>query len=182
MSERRGSTLLGGLLGDLLARLAANLGLDDDGLALGHLGNEHRVDVGEHTALGDGDTAKELVELLVVADGELDVAGDDAALLVVASSVASKLEDLSSEVLEDGSEGHGGTTTDAGGELALLQKARDTANGELKPGLGALGDGLLARSTTSTLSSSLSFASHFVSFGVGKICDPRWVSAKSGPS
>ena len=171
--REEGSTLLGALLGDLLARLAANLGLDDDGLALGHLGDEHRVDVGEHTALGDGDTAKELVELLVVADGELDVAGDDAALLVVASSVASKLEDLSSEVLEDGSEVHGGTTTDAGGELALLQKARDTANGELKPGLGALGDGLLARSTTSTLSSSLSLASHFLSFGVGKICDPR---------
>jgi hypothetical protein len=78
------------------------------------------VDVGEDTALGDGHAAKELVELLVVADGQLDVAGDDAGLLVVAGSVAGKLEDLSGEVLEDGSKVHGGTTTDAGGELALL--------------------------------------------------------------
>jgi len=52
------------------------------------------VDVGEHAALGDGHAAKELVELLVVADGQLDVAGDDAALLVVAGSVAGELKDL----------------------------------------------------------------------------------------
>lgn len=57
------------------------------------------MDVGEDTALGDGDVAEELVQLLVVPDGELKVAGDDTSLLVVASSVASKLEDFSGEVL-----------------------------------------------------------------------------------
>ena len=40
-------------------------------LALGLLGEKHGVDVRENTAGGDGDAAKELVELLVVADGEL---------------------------------------------------------------------------------------------------------------
>ena len=47
------------------------------------------VNVGENTALGDGDMSKELIQLLVVANGELKMTGDDASLLVVTSSVAS---------------------------------------------------------------------------------------------
>ena len=78
-------------------------------LLLALLGEEHRVDVGEDTSRGNGHSSKELAELLVVADGKLDVAGDDAVLLVVAGSVTSKLKDLSSKVLEDSSEVHGGT-------------------------------------------------------------------------
>ena len=87
------------------------------------------MDVGQNTTAGDGHTAEELVELLVVADGELDVAGHNAGLLVVAGGVTSKLKDLSSEVLKDGGQVDGGTSTDTGGELALLQKAlSDTGN------------------------------------------------------
>lgn len=67
------------------------------------------VDVGEHTTLGNGDVAEQLVQLLVVADGELQVTGDDAGLLVVTSSVAGQLEDFSGEVLEDSGEIDGGT-------------------------------------------------------------------------
>jgi len=62
------------------------------------------VDVGEHAALCNGDTAEQLVELLVVADGELQVSGDDPGLFVVAGRVSGELEDLGDEVLEDGSE------------------------------------------------------------------------------
>ena len=40
------------------------------------------MDVGERAAGRDGDLAEQLGELLVVADGELDVAWHDAALLV----------------------------------------------------------------------------------------------------
>ena len=42
--------------------------------------------------------------LLIVSDGELQVTRDDTLFLVVTSCVASKLEDLSSQVLEDGCE------------------------------------------------------------------------------
>ena len=42
-------------------------------------------------------------------DGELQVTGDDTGLLVVASSVTGQLENLSSEVLEDGGEVDGST-------------------------------------------------------------------------
>jgi len=76
--------------------------------------------VGNNTTLGDDDVAEELLEpgkndksdgarwhqvkwhvLLIVADGELQVTGNNTLLLVVAGGVASKLEDLGSEVLED---------------------------------------------------------------------------------
>ena len=62
------------------------------------------VNVGEDTTLGDGDVAKELVQLFVVADGELKVTGNDTRLLVVTGGVTSELEDLGSQVLENGSE------------------------------------------------------------------------------
>lgn len=52
----------------------------------------------------DGDTAEQLVQLLIVTDGELKVTGNDTALLVVTGGVTGQLEDLGSEVLEDGSE------------------------------------------------------------------------------
>ena len=35
------------------------------------LGQEHGLDVGEHPALGDGHSSEQLVQLLVIADGEL---------------------------------------------------------------------------------------------------------------
>ena len=67
------------------------------------------VNVGEDTTLGDGDVTEQLVQLLVVTDGELQVTRDDTRLLVVTSGVASQLENLSSQVLKDGSEVDRGT-------------------------------------------------------------------------
>jgi hypothetical protein len=67
------------------------------------------VNVGENTTLGDGDVSEKLVQLLVVADGELKVTGDDTGLLVVTSGVASQLEDFGSQVLKNGSEVNGST-------------------------------------------------------------------------
>ena len=80
------------------------------------------MDVGEDTSLGDDDVSEKAVKLLVVADRELEVAGNDARLLVVTSGgdgsqpsraggeregrdspsgVTGKLEDLGRQVLED---------------------------------------------------------------------------------
>ena len=70
---RRGG-LLGG--GRLLGRGLGGHGL---GLLAGLLlGQQNGVDVGQHTSRGDGHSAEQLVELLIVADGQLDVAGGDA--------------------------------------------------------------------------------------------------------
>ena len=82
-----------------------------DLLLLGLLGEEDSLDVGEDTTLGNGDTREKFVQFLVITDGELEMTGDDPGLLVVTGSIASELEDLSSEVLHDGSEVHWGTST-----------------------------------------------------------------------
>ena len=97
------------------------------------------MDVGEDTTLGDGDTAQQLVQLLVVSHGELDVAGHNARLLVIASGVTSELKDLSSEVLEHRGKVHGGTSTHSGSVAALLEEAADTSDGELETSLAAAG-------------------------------------------
>jgi hypothetical protein len=94
------------------------------------------VNVGENTTLGDGDVSKQLVQLLVVADGELEMAGDDTGLLVVARSVAGQLEDFSRQVLKDSSEVDGSTGTDTLGVVALAEQTVDTANGESETSLG----------------------------------------------
>ena len=70
-------------------------------VSTGLLGQENGLDVGQDTSLGDGDSAQELVQLLVVADGQLQVAGVDSGLLVVAGSVAGQLEHFSGEVFEN---------------------------------------------------------------------------------
>jgi hypothetical protein len=67
------------------------------------------VNVGENTTLGDGDVAEKLVQLLIVADGELKMTGDDTGLLVVTGGVSSQLEDLSRQVLKNSSEVNGST-------------------------------------------------------------------------
>ncbi len=46
--------------------------------------------------MGDCDVAEELVQFLIVADGELEMTWDDTGLLVVTRGVAGKFEDLSS--------------------------------------------------------------------------------------
>jgi hypothetical protein len=100
------------------------------------LGEKNSVDVGKNTSRGNGDTSKQLVELLVVLDGKGQVTGHDAALLVVTGSVTGKLEDLGAEVLEDGGEVNGGTGSHTGGVLALTEVTSYTADGELQSGLG----------------------------------------------
>ena len=139
--------ILLGLRGGLLSRLAgARCGL------AGLLGQQDGLDVGQHAALGDGHAAEQFVELLVVAHGQLQVAGDDTGLLVVPGGVASQLQDLSREVLQDGGQVHGGSGADALRVVPLAEETVDTADGELQTSAGAAG-----------LSLGASFSSGFAS-------------------
>ncbi len=53
------------------------------------------MNVGEDTALSDGDVAEELVQLLIVADSELKMTRNDTSLLIVTGGVTGQLKDLS---------------------------------------------------------------------------------------
>uniref|UniRef100_A0A8C3B767 Histone H2A n=1 Tax=Cairina moschata TaxID=8855 RepID=A0A8C3B767_CAIMO len=110
------------------SRCSLGLGL----VAVGLLGQQHGLDVGQHPALRDGDLAQQLVELLVVADGQLQVAGDDARLLVVAGRVARQLQDLGRQVLQHGRQVHRGAGAHPLRVVALAQQPVHAAHGNKK--------------------------------------------------
>ena len=59
------------------------------------LGQQDTVNVGKHTTSSNGDTTKQLAQLLVVAHCQLNVTGHYAGLLVVTRCIACQLKDLS---------------------------------------------------------------------------------------
>ncbi|KAG8269485.1 hypothetical protein J6590_106447 [Homalodisca vitripennis] len=124
-----------GLLGDasrLWSRAALCRALAGDlGLLLGLLGQEHGLDVGQYTSLGDGDTGQELVQLLVIPDGQLKVTGNDPGLLVVTGRVTGQLENLGGEILHDGGQVDRSSGTHSLGVVALAEQTVDPADREL---------------------------------------------------
>ena len=112
------------------------------GWFLGLLGEENSLDVGQDTTLSDGDTGQELVQLFVVTDGQLQVTRDDPSLLVVASGVSGQLENFSGQILHDGGQVDGSSSTDALSVAAFAEHTMDTTDGELKSGTARTGLGL----------------------------------------
>ena len=104
------------------------------GCLFGLLGEEDGLDVGQDTSLGDGDPGEQVVQLLVVPDGELEVTGDDPGLLIVPGGVTGQLEDLSREVLHDGGHVDGSSGSNTLGVVSLPQEPVDPAHGELESG------------------------------------------------
>jgi hypothetical protein len=98
----------------------------------GLLWQKDGLDVGEDTALRDRYAGEELVQFLVVSDGELEVTGDYPRLLVVASRVTGELEDLGREVLHDGRQVDGRSGSDTFGVVSLSEKTVDSAYRKLK--------------------------------------------------
>ena len=129
-------------------------------LLLGRLVDERLVDVRDHAAARDRGL-DERVELLVAADGELEVARRDALHLEVLAGVARELEHLGREVLEDGGRVHGGRRADAlRGRHAELEEAVEPTDRELEARLERLGLGrLLGRGGLAALAALAAFAS-----------------------
>jgi hypothetical protein len=74
---------------------------------------------------------EQLVQLLVVTNGQLEMTGHDTLLLVIPRRIPSEFENLGREVFEDGCEVDGGARTDALCVVSALQHAVDTTDGEL---------------------------------------------------
>jgi hypothetical protein len=83
----------------------------------------------------DGDLDKQIAELLVLADGQEEVARDDAAPLAVTRRGTRQLHDLGGEVLEDAGKEHGRAPTDALPVLTFLQVPPDAPNWNWSPAL-----------------------------------------------
>ena len=111
-------------------------------VTLGLLREQHGLDVGQDAALSDGDFAQQLVELLVVADGQLQVTRDDAGLLVVPGRVARQLQDLGCQVFQYRRQVHRGPGPDPLGVVAFAEQPVHSAHGELEPGPRRAGLGL----------------------------------------
>lgn len=74
--------------------------------------------------------SEKLVQLLIVADGQLEMARNDTSLLVVTGGVAGQLENLSGEVLKNGGEIDGSASADTLGVVALTEQTVNTTDRE----------------------------------------------------
>lgn len=91
------------------------------------------MDVGQDTSTGDG-SLDELIKLVIGTDGEEQVARVDTLNVHILGGVSGKLEQLGSQVLEDGSRVNGSGGSNAASSVrALLQETVDTSDGELQP-------------------------------------------------
>lgn len=94
------------------------------------------VNVWQDTTLGDRDVTQELVQLLIVSDGELKMTRDDTGLLVISCGVASEFENFGSEVLKDSCEVDWSTSTDTLSVVSFSEKSVDTTDWECETSLG----------------------------------------------
>jgi len=115
-----------------LGALLAGSGLAGGGCRL--LWQQHSLDVWQHAALGDGHARKKLVELLVIAHSQLQVAGDDARLFVVSGCISRQLQNLGGQILENSGEVDRSASTNSLGVVPATQKTMDSADWELKTG------------------------------------------------
>jgi len=105
-----------------------------DLLGLGSLVEERLVDVGNHSSSSNGGLDQG-VQLLISANGKLQMTGGDTLDVQITGSIASQLEHLGAEVLADGGHVHrgGGSDTPTTGH-AVLEMTVDTTDRELKAG------------------------------------------------
>lgn len=103
-----------------------------------------------NTTLGDGG-GDELIEFLIRLDGEEDVAGSDALVTSELAGMGGKIEEFSSQVLEEGGQVDGGSRTTA----LLLQEVElhtgvDATDGEGQVSEGGAGNGSLLATALAT--------------------------------
>ena len=105
-------------------------------LALALLWEEEWVNVWKHTRLNDGSANHELVEFLIVSDGQLDVSGHNSGLFVVLSSISSQFKNFSAQIFQYSGQIDRCTSTDAFTVIAISQQTVNTTNWKLKSSSG----------------------------------------------
>ena len=95
-------------------------------------GQQHRLNVGQHTTSRNCDTTKELVQLFVVANGKLEMARYDPCFLIVTSSVSSQFQNLSRQVFQNSSQIDWCTGSNSVSIVAFPEKTVNSTDGKLK--------------------------------------------------
>ena len=101
------------------------------GRLLGLLWQKDGLDVWQNTTLGNGDSGEKFVQFLVVSDSQLQVTGDDSALLVVTGGVTCQFQDFGSQVFQHGSEVDWSSSTYSLSIVSFSEKTVDSSYGEL---------------------------------------------------
>ena len=94
---------------------------------------------GQNASLGDGHTGQQFVQLLVVANGQLQVTWDDALLVQISGSVAGQFDHFGHQILEDGGHVDRSAHLNDRGILALLQQTTNSGHGKDQATAGRLG-------------------------------------------
>ena len=103
---------------------------------LGLLGEKNSMNVGQDTPTGNGDISKKFVQFFVILDRQGNVTGNDTALLVITSGIASQFQNFGTKVFQNSGQVDGGTSSHTSSVLALTQVSADTTDGELQSSLG----------------------------------------------
>ena len=91
---------------------------------------EEALHIGENTTLCNSCHCHQFVEFLIVADSQLQVTGSDCLFLVLTGSIASKLQNFTSEVFEHRSSEDASANTHIRCVTALLDVASRATNWE----------------------------------------------------
>ena len=112
---------------------------DSFGALLTLFAEQEATDVGDNTAAGNRGLRNQLVQVLIVRDGQKDMTRLDRLLFLLRSSLASQIANLTAQVLEDGR----GVDARSGADLVAVaprpEHAVASAHGEGQTCLDALG-------------------------------------------
>ena len=102
------------------------------------------MDVRQHISTGNG-SLNQGVELFVSTNRQLQMTRGDSLHLEILGSISSQLQNLSSEVFQNGGSVHGSSGSDTSiGSRAALEHPMDTSHGELEASLARAGNGGLS--------------------------------------
>ena len=137
------------------------------------LRQKNRLNVWQDTALSDGHTGQQLVQLLVVTDGELQMSRDDSRLLVISRRVAGQLEHFGGQIFHNGCQIDGRASSHSLRVVALAKQTMNSADWELQSG---------------SARTALRLSLHFASLAASRHIDDRserkwkWEKIRSSPA
>ncbi|KAH9506870.1 hypothetical protein DERF_011582 [Dermatophagoides farinae] len=100
------------------------------------LWQQHGLNVGQHTTLGNGHTTQQFVQFLIVTDGQLKVTRNDTGFLVITGCITGQFQNFCGQIFKNGSKIDWSTSANTFSVIAFTQQTMDTTNRKLKTSSG----------------------------------------------